>query len=73
MTANKKYSYQLSQDSESGQWRAEISRRATAKRTVVSKAQEGFASEAQAKEWAEATLLEFIAINERNKRKTKAP
>jgi hypothetical protein len=49
------------------EWSAEITRRATATKTVVSKAQAGFASEAEALSWAEKELAVFLELNERNK------
>jgi len=68
MTAAKKYSSHVEQDSASGLWSAQITRRATSKRTVVSKSQDGFASQAQADAWAETALKEFLDLTERNKR-----
>jgi hypothetical protein len=37
----------------------------------VSKMQEGFATEDEANKWAEAELAQFLALTERNKRKSK--
>ena len=54
MTATKKYDYRITQDDE--QWVAEITRRATAKKTLVSKRQAGFATEAEAEQWGEALI-----------------
>lgn len=71
MSTNKRYNSQVSKDETSGLWRAEILRRASSKRNVVSKTQDGFANEAEANKWAEAELVEFLALNERNKRKSK--
>lgn len=71
MSTNKRYNLVVSKDETSGLWRAEILRRASAKRSVVSKMQEDFATEAEANEWAESALAEFLALNERNKRKSK--
>ena len=42
-------------------WRAEIVRRVTAKRQHISKAQDGFTSEAEARSWADAELTKFLA------------
>ncbi|MDO9319046.1 MAG: DUF3622 domain-containing protein [Gammaproteobacteria bacterium] len=53
------------------EWSAEIIRRATATKTVVSKAQGGFASEAEAQVWAEKELAAFLELNERNKIKSR--
>ncbi len=69
MTASKRYTSQVQQDSTTGLWSAQITRRVTSKRTVVSKSQEGFASEADALAWAQTALQEFLALTERNKRK----
>tara|TARA_R110002167_G_scaffold89012_10_gene240153 strand:- start:31787 stop:32008 length:222 start_codon:yes stop_codon:yes gene_type:complete len=71
MSTNKRYNSQVSKDETSGLWRAEILRRASSKRNVVSKTQDGFATEEEAHKWAEAELVEFLALNERNKRKSK--
>ena len=71
MSTNKRYNSNVSKDENSGLWRAEILRRASSKRSVVSKMQEGFATEEEANKWAEATLAEFLALNERNKRQSK--
>ena len=71
MSINKRYNSQVSKDDTSGLWRAEILRRASSKRNVVSKTQDGFATEEEANKWAEAELVEFLALNERNKRKSK--
>lgn len=71
MSTNKRYNSQVSKDETSGLWRAEILRRASSKRNVVSKTQDGFATEQEANKWAEAELVEFLALNERNKRKSK--
>lgn len=43
-----------------GKWRAEIVRRVTSKKTHVSKAQDDFASEAEAQAWAETELKNFL-------------
>ena len=71
MSTNKRYNSQVRKDETSGLWRAEILRRASSKRNVVSKTQDGFATEDEANKWAEAELVEFLALNERNKRKSK--
>lgn len=57
-----KYDFRVIQVADS--WKAEITRRATAKKTVVSKQQDGFASEEEAREWGERelkALLETLA------------
>tara|TARA_R110001592_G_scaffold195349_1_gene443015 strand:- start:573 stop:794 length:222 start_codon:yes stop_codon:yes gene_type:complete len=71
MSTNKRYNSLVSADETSGLWRAEILRRASSKRNVVSKMQEGFATEEEANKWAEAELAQFLALTERNKRKSK--
>lgn len=71
MSTNKRYDFRVSADETSGLWRAEILRRATSKRSVVSKMQDGFATEEEASQWAESTLAEFLALNERNKKQSR--
>jgi len=67
MTTNKKYDYRIAQDGTS--WTAEIIRRVTTKKTAVSKTQDGFATEAEAKAWGEKELKSFLEnLAERNKR-----
>ena len=41
-------------------WSAQILRRVTSKNTIVSKRQDGFATEAEAKEWGETELKSFL-------------
>lgn len=66
---SKKYDFQLVEKRNG--WAAEIVRQITSRRTVVSKRQLGFATEAEAKEWAEKELIEFQKIqSERNKRRS---
>lgn len=68
MTAGKRYDYRLVQ--ENGLWSAEIMRRATSTKTVVTKSQGGFASEAEALEWAKKELEAFLQkINEKNRQR----
>ncbi|MCF6337803.1 MAG: DUF3622 domain-containing protein [Gammaproteobacteria bacterium] len=67
MTTNKKYDYRAVQGKT--HWIAEITRRATSKKTVVSKSQDGFATEADAKAWGEKELASFLEnLTKRNKR-----
>jgi len=67
MTQSKKYDYRISQNKKT--WTAEIIRRVTSKRTAVSKSQDGFATEAEAKAWGEKELAAFLEnLAERNKR-----
>ena len=58
MKKGKKYDYRIKQDG--AEWTAEIIRRASSKKTVVSKKQAGFSSEAEAKVWGEAELKSFL-------------
>jgi hypothetical protein len=67
MTSNKKYDYRVTQNKKT--WTAEIIRRVTSKRTSVSKSQDGFSTEAEAKAWGEKELASFLDnLAERNKR-----
>lgn len=69
MATNKKFDYRLVEVD--GKWKAEITRRASSKKMIVSKRKAGFASEAEADEWAKKELESFIenlkARNEREK------
>lgn len=66
MTKGKKYDYRVV-PGKTG-WSAEIIRRVTAKKTVVSKSQDGFATELEAQAWGESELKSFSQnLNERNK------
>ena len=70
MKQSKKYDYRVTQEGSS--WRAEIVRRVSSKNLTVSKGQDGFATEAEAQEWAKKELQEFITNqSERNKRSTR--
>jgi len=75
MAASKKYESRVIEsvveEGAAKEWSAEIVRRATATKTVVSKAQGGFASEAEAQVWAERELAVFLELNERNKIKSR--
>lgn len=67
MTQSKKYDYRITQDKKT--WTTEIIRRVTSKRTNVSKTQDGFATEAEAKAWGESELALFLAnLTKKNKR-----
>lgn len=59
MTQRKKYDFCISQTKDT--WNAEIIRRASAKKTVVTKTQDGFKTEVEATKWAEGELLLFTA------------
>jgi hypothetical protein len=72
MKTSKKYHYQVIQDGKS--WSTEILRRVTAKTTVVTKRQDGFASEAEAQTWGQetvATLLKKTNLGEMSKRRAR--
>lgn len=67
MSTNKKYDYRVTKGKTD--WTAEIIRRVTSKKTSVSKSQDGFASEADARAWGEKELKSFLEnLAERNKR-----
>ena len=71
MTKNKKYDYQVTQTG--GSWSAAITRKVNSREVVISKAQDGFASESAAQLWAEGELQTFLqALRERNERRAKA-
>ncbi|SHH93289.1 DUF3622 domain-containing protein [Ferrimonas marina] len=70
MAQSKKYDYRVNE--KGGVWSAAILRKVTARRTVVSKKQGKFASEAEAVAWAENELKAFLSQQaERNERKAK--
>ena len=58
MTQHKKFDYQIKQDANT--WSAEITRRVSARRSSISKQQDGFATEALAIEWATTELAGFL-------------
>jgi len=67
MSISKKYDFQTSAEKDT--WKADIVRRASSKKTVISKTQTGFKSEAEAVEWAEKELALFLQKQSaRNKR-----
>ncbi|WP_339617329.1 DUF3622 domain-containing protein [uncultured Gilvimarinus sp.] len=59
MATGKKFDYQITEVD--GTWRAELTRRASARKTVISKTQEGFNTEAEAVTWAETELKALLA------------
>ena len=67
MSKTKKYDYRAVQDKTD--WVAEIIRRVTSRKVVVSKRKAGFASESDALEWGKEELKTFV-LNQgkRNKR-----
>lgn len=69
MAKAKKYDYRVVQTTAG--WRAEIIRRVTSKKVMVSKGQDGFSTESAAKEWGEQALKSFLkSLDERNKRRS---
>ncbi len=70
MTQTKKFDCRIVQDNDV--WAAEITRRMTARKTIVSKRKTGFATEAEATAWGEKELKSFLdKLVERNERKAK--
>lgn len=69
MSDSKKYGLRVTQVENT--WKTEITRRMTATKTIVSKSQDGFATEAEAISWGEQALQGFLSKQaDRNKRKT---
>ncbi len=67
MAKGKKYDYKVTQNDST--WSAEIIRQVTTRKTVVSKNQDGFATEAEASDWGKTQLAEFLEqLKEKNKR-----
>ena len=65
MAKGKKYEFHVKQENTG--WTAEIIRKVTAKRTIVSKRQKGFSSESEAQEWGESELKAILqSVHERN-------
>ncbi|MGB0467625.1 MAG: DUF3622 domain-containing protein [Pontibacterium sp.] len=70
MAKGQKYDYRVVQAD--ALWTAEIVRQVTSRKKMVSKRQDGFATEAEAKAWGESQLALFVqSLAERNKRKAK--
>ncbi len=69
MASSKKYNCRVTQEDTS--WTAEILRRKTARESIVSKSQTGFASEAEAEAWGQEELKNFLKT-EADKRKKRA-
>jgi len=68
MSTNKKFDIRLVE--EDSTWTAQITRRKTARETIVSKSETGFATEKEAKAWADEALVEFLAtVKARNSRR----
>lgn len=71
MARDSKYAVQVVQNETS--WTANITRRASRKAVVVSKTQDGFATEAEAMAWGEEALKAFVENqSKRNERENKA-
>ena len=67
MIKGKKYDFRINQMDAS--WTVEIIRKVTSKKTIVSKRQSGFTSEAEAQEWGQKELKAFLQnLHEQNKR-----
>ena len=69
MTQSKKYDCQVVQDNTG--WSANIIRRVTSKKTVLTKSQSGFSSEAEAQDWGQKEVKSFLKavnLNEQKKR-----
>jgi hypothetical protein len=70
MATSKKYNFKIKQDGAT--WSAKITRRVSSQRTVISKKQDGFVSEAEAQAWGEKHITLFLDnLNARNKRRSK--
>lgn len=73
MAKSKKYTCRIVQDNDA--WTAEVVRRVTSKKSIVTKSQAGFATDDEAEAWGQAevkTLVKTTNLNERNKRRAKA-
>lgn len=73
MAKSKKYTCRIAQDNDV--WTAEVVRRVTSKKSIVTKSQAGFATDDEAEAWGQAevkTLVKTTNLNERNKRRAKA-
>ena len=69
MAKGKKYEFHVKQENTG--WTAEIIRKVTAKRTIVSKRQKGFSSESEAQAWGESELKTILqSVHERNLQRT---
>jgi len=72
MAKSKKYVCRVVQDNDS--WTAEVVRRVTSKKSVVTKSQQGFATDDEAQAWGQnevKVLVKTTNLNERNKRRAK--
>jgi len=57
MPNNKKYDFVVEQND--SQWTAKITRKASSKKTIITKQKDDFKSEKEAQSWAESTLEEL--------------
>ena len=72
MAKGKKYEFRVKQENTG--WTAEIIRKVTTKKTIVSKRQNGFPSESEAQEWGERELKIFLqGLHERNQQHEQKP
>lgn len=74
MKKSKQYEIRIVQDDAS--WVAELIRRVTTKKTVVTKRQDGFATESDAQAWGQGEVKAFTQkrhLNKSNKRKSNQP
>ncbi len=66
--SNKKYEIYTTEENNS--WTGGVVRRVTARKTAITKSQQGFASEVEATAWAETELKALLKVlAERNERK----
>ena len=69
MTKVKKYDYRVVQGNAG--WKTEIIRRASSKKTVISKSQDGFATESEAQDWGQRELKSLLeTLAERNRQRS---
>lgn len=68
MSKSQKYSVNVIEQSDNT-WCAKIERQITSKKKVVSKQQEGFASEAEGIAWAEQELATFISAQQNSNKR----
>jgi hypothetical protein len=65
MTKGKKYDYQVSQND--AYWTTKIVRQVTSTKTIVSKYQDGFSTESDARAWGQSEIKVFLQkLKERN-------
>ena len=57
MPTNKKYDFVIEQNG--SKWVAKITRKASSKKTIITKQEDGFKSKEEAQSWAESTLEEL--------------